>query len=347
MKMSNNKKSRYIVGLLLSLLLISPMAFGQSGAKVGTTAASFLRIPVGARAIGMGSAFTSMTDDPSALYWNPSVLSSIQSNAFLADHTLWLPGIYFDFVGVVIPLGEIGTMGVSTSIMHTQDMDVTTPAEPMGTGETFNASSIAIGISYSRALTDKFSIGGTFKYIRETIYNDYANGIGFDVGTIFQTPFAGIRLGASISNFGTKMQMTGEDLNIPAVISDQNGTNQSITAKLNTDEFDLPLIMRIGISDDLINNDDLRVTVAADGVSPNDNVQSVDVGAELGFLKNKIQVRGGYKDMFLPDNEMNYTFGFSLNQINVFSTVLVTVDYAFQNYVHLGNTSRFTLGLRF
>jgi uncharacterized membrane protein len=347
--MENNRIHiiRIFAGLLVSLFLFAPVLSAQGGAKVGTSAATFLRIPVGARAIGMGSAFVSMTDDPSALYWNPSVLSSVQTNTFLVDHTLWMPGIYFDFVGVVVPLGDIGTMGISTTIMHTQDMDVTTPAEPMGTGETFNASSIAIAVSYSRALTDRFSIGGTFKYIRETIYNDYANGIGFDVGTIFQTPFAGIRLGASISNFGTKMQMTGEDLNIPAVISNQAGTNQSITAKLNTDEFDLPLIMRVGISDDVINNDDLRLTFSADGVSPNDNAQSVDVGGEIGLLKNKFQLRYGYKDLFLPDNEENYTFGFSLHEINVFSNVLISVDYAYQNFIHLGNSNRFTLEIKF
>ncbi len=332
---------------VFSFCIYTQAAFAGGITKVGTSAATFLRIPVGARAIGMGSAFVSMVDDPTALYWNPSVISSVKSDALVVDHTLWLPGIYFDFVGMVIPLGDLGTMGLSTTIMHTNDMEVTTPDQPMGTGETFNASSFAIGISYSRSLTDRFSIGGTFKYIRETIYNEYADGLGFDVGTIFNTPFAGIRLGASISNFGTKMQMTGEDLNIPAVISNQQGTNQSITAKLNTDAFDLPLIMRFGISDDIVQTDDFRLTLAADGVSPNDNAQSVDLGGEVGLLKNKFQLRGGYKDLFLPNGEANYTFGFSLNRINVFGDVFVSVDYAYQNFVHLGNSNRFTLIIRF
>jgi hypothetical protein len=335
------------ISLIFCHCFFAPQVFAQIITKTGTSAATFLRIPVGARAIGMGSSFVSMTNDATGLYWNPSAIASLNSNALVADHTLWLPGIYFDFVGLVLPLGELGTVGFSSSIMHTDDMEITTPDQPMGTGQTFNASSFAVAVTYSRNLTDRFAIGGTFKYIRETIYNDYAAGIGFDVGTIYQTPFAGIRLGACISNFGTKMQMTGEDLNIPAVISNQNGTNQSITAKLNTDAFDLPLMMRIGISGEVINNEDVRFTLSADGVNPNDNAQSVDLGAEVGLLKEKFQLRGGYQDLFLPDQESNYSFGFSLHEINVIGDILITVEYAYHNYIHLGNSNRFTLGIKF
>jgi hypothetical protein len=339
---------KYIIIILaFGLGTFNQQAAGQIITKAGTSAATFLRIPVGARAIGMGGSFVSMVNDPTGLFWNPSVIASVHSNTLVADHALWLPGVYFDFLGLVLPLGELGTVGISTTIMHTDDMEITTPDEPMGTGQTFNASSFAVGITYSRDLTDRFSIGGTFKYIRETIYNDYAAGIGFDVGTIYQTPFAGIRLGASISNFGTKMQMTGEDLNIPAVISNQNGTNQSITAKLNTDAFDLPLIMRIGISGEVVNNEDFRLTLSADGVNPNDNSQSVDLGTEIGLLKDKFQLRGGYQDLFLPDSESNFSFGFSLHEINILSDILITVEYAYHNFVHLGNSNRFTLGIKF
>ena len=339
------KKNKYYAALML--LCIGSFAlptFAQSINKVGTAGATFLRIPVGAQAIGMGSAYVSMENDPSSLYWNPAATASIKENTLLVDHTLWLPGIYFDFVGITIPLADYGTTGLSLGIMHTNDMEVTTPAQPMGTGEMFNASSFVVGISYSRNLTDRFSIGGTFKYIRETIYNDYASAIGFDIGTLYQTPFAGIRLGASISNFGTKIQMTGEDLYIPAVISNQQGTNQSITARLNTDAFDLPLIMRVGISDEIIKSDELRLTIAMDGVSPNDNAQSINLGCELGFLKDK--VRGGYKDLFLPNNENTFAFGTSLHEIDLIGGVLITLDYAYQHFIHLGSSNRFTLQIK-
>jgi hypothetical protein len=332
----------------LVVCILSQFVMAEGTKKVGTSAATFLRIPVGARAIGMGSSFVSMTEDPTALYWNPSVMSSIKANAFVVDHSLWMPGIYFDFAGLSIPVEYFGVLGISVTIMHTNEMEVTTVEEPMGTGETFTASSFAIGLSYSRNLTDRFSIGGTFKYIQETIYNSAAKGIAFDVGTIYEVPFGGIRLGASISNFGTKMHITGEDLNVRVDIApDQEGNNQSVVGKLNTDEFDLPLIMRIGVSGEVVTTENFRLTLSADGVDPNDNSQSINLGSEIGLLNEKIRLRAGYKDLFLDDSEEDFTLGMSLNNINLFNDILISVDYAYQNFVHLGNSNRFSLSIKF
>ena len=346
------KKNIQVKFFILSLIFVAfaflNPVYSQQIRKVGTSAATFLRIPVGARASGMGSSFVSMINDPTALYWNPSAIATVNTNALVVDHSLWMPGIYFDFAGLVLPFENLGTLGLSITILHTDEMEVTTIEEPMGTGETFTASSFALGFSYSRYLTDRFSIGGTFKYIRETIFNSAASGLAFDVGTLYETPFAGIRLGASISNFGTRMQMTGEDLNVRVDIApDQEGNNQSIVGKLNTDEFDLPLIMRIGISGEVINTEDFRLTLSADGINPNDNSQSVDLGGEIGLLNNKVLLRSGYKDLFLKDNEVNMAFGFSINEINVFDEVLLSVDYAYQNFVHLNDSNRFTLTIKF
>lgn len=346
--MKKNTIQKWALAAAAILMIVSSEGYAGGIKKVGTAAATFLRIPVGARAAGMGSAFVSMPDDPTSSYWNPSVLSSVNSNALVLDHAPWMPGINFEFVGLVLPLGDLGTVGLSATILHTDEMDVTTPSDPMGTGETFTAASFALGISYSRYLTDRFSIGGTFKFISETIFNSSATGIAFDIGTIYETPFAGIRLGASISNFGTKMQMTGEDLNVRVDIApNQEGNNQSIVGKLNTDSFDMPLIMRIGISGEVIKTDQLRWTLSADGINPNDNGQSVNMGSEIGLLNDKIRIRAGYKDLFLDNNETGLTFGFSVSDLNVFGSVLITTEYAYQDFVHLGNSNRFTLVIKF
>lgn len=68
--------------LLLSLIIcltvpiIAESAFSRS--DVGTRAAAFLKMPVGARAIGMGNAYTSVTDGASdMMYWNPAGLATI------------------------------------------------------------------------------------------------------------------------------------------------------------------------------------------------------------------------------------------------------------------------------
>ncbi|NWF88895.1 MAG: PorV/PorQ family protein [Ignavibacteriaceae bacterium] len=346
MKKLDIKKIIFLI--FLTNLFSFQTSLAEDIKKVGTSAATFLRIPIGARAAGMGSSFVSMINDPSALYWNPAAMSTIKSNSLVVDHSIWLPGINFDFAGLTIPIENLGIFGLGVTIMHTDEMEVTTVEEPMGTGETFTASSFAIGVSYSRFLTDKFSIGGTFKYIQETIFNSSAAGIAFDVGTLYELPFAGLRLGASISNFGTKMNISGEDLNIRVdVAPNQQGDNQSIVGKLNTDEFDLPLIMRIGISGEVVNTKDYRFTISLDGVDPNDNSQSVNLGGEIGLFNEKIRLRAGYKDLFLENSEQNFAFGLSLNEINVITDVLISIEYAYQNFVHLGNSNRFTLNVRF
>ena len=142
--------------------------------------------------------------------------------------------------------------------------------------------------------------------------------------------------------------MAGEDLNVRVDIApNQEGNNQSIVGKLNTDEFDLPLIMRVGVSGEVLNSEDFRLTLSVDGVNPNDNSQSINVGSEVGLLNEKLRLRTGYKALFLAATEENLTFGVSLNEINMFGDVLISFDYSYQNFVHLSDSNRFTLGIKF
>ena len=67
-------------------------------------------------------------------------------------------------------------------------------------------------LSYGRFITEDFAVGVNIKYIRKHFTIPNADGVGFDIGTIFKTPFYGIRFASSISNYGTKMQMSGQDL---------------------------------------------------------------------------------------------------------------------------------------
>ncbi|MFH1010017.1 MAG: UPF0164 family protein, partial [bacterium] len=83
--------------------------------KVGTTAAPFLGIAVGARALGMGGAFVSVADDATALYWNPAGIARLSSYEVILVHTDWISDLSYDFVGVVFPLRGAGALGIHTS----------------------------------------------------------------------------------------------------------------------------------------------------------------------------------------------------------------------------------------
>ena len=73
---------------IISLLVLSVMLFTsvnaqleRSTTKVGTTAAQFLKIGAGARAIGMGGTYTGISNDIYAVYWNPAGILVHQESA--------------------------------------------------------------------------------------------------------------------------------------------------------------------------------------------------------------------------------------------------------------------------
>jgi len=195
--------------IILLLTLIMSSTYGQY--KAGTTVAQFLKIGIGSRAIGMGEAFVAVSDDASGLYWNPAGISRSDGPELLFNRTQWIADISVDYVGVILPLGGIGTVGASITSVGMDDMDVTTPYEPDGTGEKFSTSMLAMQATLARNLTDRFSIGFNVKYIQEQIWHMSASGFAIDMGTLFKTQFKDMRLGMSISNYGSPMTMSGRD----------------------------------------------------------------------------------------------------------------------------------------
>ena len=73
---------------------------GSSLNKTGTTAAQFLKIGVGPRAIGMGGAYTALADDINAMYWNPAGLSRMNSKEAFFNHVDWIMDVKMENAGV-------------------------------------------------------------------------------------------------------------------------------------------------------------------------------------------------------------------------------------------------------
>ncbi|MEJ2618261.1 MAG: hypothetical protein P8Z35_25115, partial [Ignavibacteriaceae bacterium] len=85
------------------------------------------------------------------------------------SHNQYVVDIYHDFLGAVYHLDNENAVGVSFTSLSTKDMAVTTEFSPFGTGEYFSYGDLAFAVSYSRRMTDKFSVGGTVRYIEETL----------------------------------------------------------------------------------------------------------------------------------------------------------------------------------
>jgi opacity protein-like surface antigen len=317
---------------------------GSSLNKTGTTAAQFLKIGVGPRAIGMGGAYTALADDINSMYWNPAGLSRMNSKEAYFNHVDWIMDVKLDYAGFALDVADLGTLGAFISVMSMDDMPVRTLQQPEGTGELFSAGSLVIGLSFARNLTEEFSIGLNAKYVGEHIWNETARTFAIDIGTQYVIPFLNeFRLGASISNFGPKMKMGGRDILQTTTVG--SGEGNLINTDLQLDEFELPLLFRIGLAVDAIKTTENRLTLAADAIHPNDNSEYVNVGME--YTWNEIFfIRGGYKSLFEEDGEQGFTMGAGINY-RVFDALKVKVDYAYQDFGRLKNVQYISLGVRF
>jgi hypothetical protein len=158
--------------------------------RAGTAAAQFLKIGVGGRAVGMGETFIAVANDASALYWNPAGMAQFEDNQLILSHVDWPVDIKHEFVGYVHHLSSINAIGVSFTSLHMEDMEETTEFAPTGTGNFFTFRDIAIGLSYARRMTDKFSFGTTVKYIEETLAEVEMRSVMVDLGMYIGPAFA-------------------------------------------------------------------------------------------------------------------------------------------------------------
>ena len=334
--------------LIISVVMLLCMTLHLGAVtKVGTTAAGFLNIDVGSRALGMGGAFVAVANDVTSMYWNPAGVSRVPGTQAMFSHTQWLADVSFNYAAFALPLGNIGTIGVNATFLTMDEMERTTVFEPEGTGEMFDAGSYAFGLAYARGLTDRFSIGFNFKYINEKIYHSSASGGAFDIGTLFDTQYYGLKIGMSISNYGTKMHMTGRDMLIQTDIDPMiNGNNENINADLKTDDYDLPLMFRVGVSIDVLKGaGKSNLILAVDALHPNDDVESLNVGAEYGY-NGLFFLRGGYKSLFASESEEGLCLGAGL-KYTIPGAGTLMIDYAFEDFGVLKDVQLFTLGLGF
>ncbi len=313
---------------IIIALTFSALLFGQS--KVGTNAAPFLGIGIGPRSIAMGGATTSLVTDASAMLINPGTISRLDGNQALFAKTNWLVDTDINFAAAVLQITRAGSMGLYLMQLDYGREEITELTAQDGTGLYWTASDIVTGLVYSQNLTDQFSIGGTLKFISQQIHNEQASSLAADIGLLYKSADGAYRIGMSISNFGTDMIMDGKDLFRKIDLDSQNeGHNETIVARLKTDPWPLPLFFRVGVSSDLISTSSLKLTLAGDTFIPSDDVESVHVGLEAGFL-GRLFLRGGYRSLGNNTSEEGLTFGAGVKLYS--GGFNLTVDYALQDF---------------
>ncbi len=333
-----------IFGVFVSLPLWAQ--FQTEVTNVGTNAASFLEIGVGARAMAMGGAYVAIANDPTALYYNPAGIVWMDNIQIEVMHNEWLVGTNYDFLGATLPLPVFNsTVGVSLILLDFGEQPVRTETRPEGTGERYSARDYAVSISFASALTESFSFGLTGKYVNQKIWNASGGTAAIDVGIFYSTPVKGLRLGMSISNFGGELSLDGRDLESTVDPDPDNQNIDRIPVGFRTDSYPLPQIFRAGVSYTMNWGSIGNLLLTTDVLHPSSDTEGVNFGAEYGYA-GIFFLRGGYESAFQQDAINGLTLGGGIDFIQR-GKLGFRIDYAYSDWGILEDAHRFSLGIIF
>ena len=323
--------------------------------NVGTTSAAFLEIGPGARSIGMGSAYVSVADDASSIYWNPAGIVNVPRPEVQSYYSPWLVETQFYYNTAVVPMGQYGSLGLSFTAVTMDEMIVRTvqDPEPDAYGQKFDAGNISMGIAYAKKLTDRFSFGFQTKFIQESIWQMKAQGYAVDIGTMFVTK-SDLNIGMSISNFGGKLGMKGintlVDIDIDETIY---GNNDRIDGSLGTSQWPLPLLFRFGLSKTFAVSPVMNCLVAVDAIHPNNNPEYLNIGLE-STLMDMVSLRvgkshfgynlGGSDSTVGPEHGLSFGAGV---KYQVPRGPLLNIDYVFSQFGVFNNIQGYSISLNF
>jgi len=283
------------------------------GQRAGISSFSFLKNDVSPRAIGLGGAVTTLKGDEYASQWNPAALVETGNHSFAASTRLYQGGINHSFFAANFRLRETDFMAFSVNNLSSGLMERRTELQPNGTGEMFSVNAMAIGVSYSKALTYKFSFGSTIKYLNET-YDVYSShNVGVDVGFIYKTDYRNFRFGVFLQNFGPNATARGSY--VPYTFSGKKQSNEA---------FSTPTVFKIAGSMDALKAGNHVIVCLAEINHPNDNATNLRFGAEY-LYQDLLFFRVGYWANLQGINIPTFGAGFR----TIVKNQTIYINYAF------------------
>ena len=302
--------------LIITLILAGMPAAAQNTdihENAGTRAMTFLKIGIGAKAMGMGESHVAATEDLYASYWNPAGLARLQQPQLALMHNEWFAGINHEFIGFALPIGDIGTVGASANFLSFGELQ----GRDRDGNETtiFRPYDLALVVSYARDVTPALAFGANAKLLREQIADESGTGMAFDFGGLYTFAELPLSLGFNAQHIGPRVRFVEE-------------------------AFGLPFTFRFGAAYRPWGD---AFMLTADVVLPSDNDITTGVGAAY-TIANILQLRTGYKYK-LGGNDLGGTsgltggFGLTLRRFQI--------DYALVPFGVLGLTHRFSLVANF
>lgn len=278
------RMTRKLVPLALLFLLGAPVP--GFAAATGEKGFAFLKVGVGARAMGLGGAYVAEANDPTAVYWNPAGLGGVGQSQITFMHNEWIQDFRQDFVAIAAPAFHEGRggFGLGVATFYSDQLERRSDTGVLLGHFGFNdiAASGSVAYPFSPAL-----VGGlSAKYIREMIDQEDASSVAFDGGVRLSVPRTRLTLAGAVQNVGTK-------------------------GKFETESFGLPTTVRLGAAYGVAvpsARSDLRLTTEYRKSAGDDS--HFQVGGEFLYHETAA-LRAGYK---LGYDEENVSFGLGLRR---------------------------------
>jgi len=305
--MNGVKMSRRTVQLAAAILMA--MTACASAGEPGSSGFTFLRLGNGARAGGMGEAFTAVADDATSIYWNPAGMASVEEVELNLTHNEWLVDIRFEQATVVNEMWG-GAAGISFTGLFYGSLDRYGEYPSLTPDGTFSPYDLAFAFGYARDIIPNVAVGGAFKMIYSKIDFESATGYAVDLGVTHRSRIEGLTIAASVLNLGPQTSFVEE-------------------------KFYPPFELRLGGAYE-IRRESLRggLILAADVSFPNDSDARTMFGLEYSYRK-MLMARFGYKSGF---DVQGATMGLGIAWKSLrFDYAYMPIDY------ELGDAHRFSL----
>jgi len=185
--------------LFFLLIISSVSAKAQLG---GTSAYSFLNLPISARVVSLGGNLMCVKDnDLNVSLVNPSLLCDSMDNNVALSFSSYFAKVKYGYVAYAKHFRKFGNMSAGIQYL---DYGKLTYADDLGnTYGDFGASDMSLNISYARPILDSnFTIGATLKTIYSHLENYNSIGSALDVGATYYNPRRQLTIAAVVKNYG-------------------------------------------------------------------------------------------------------------------------------------------------
>ena len=378
------------ISIFVLIILANQLAYTQNqleiddltgGLNTITTAVPFLMITPDSRSGSMGDVGAATSPDASSISTNPAKYSFIKDDlGFSISYVPWLralvPDINLSYISGYKKLNQNDAVAFELRYFSLGDITFT---DILGnTLGQFNPNELALGGSYSRKLSDLFSLSLATRYIYSNLTGgQMAGDIQTNAGKSFAADVAGyytnkirffkkdsdLSFGFNISNIGNKISYTnvGERDFIPINLKLGSSINinfddyNSMSYSFDINKLLVPTPPLYNSENEIIAGKDPNVSVvsgifqsfsdAPDGFSEELREINLSFGTEYWYAQ-QFALRGGYfYEHDTKGGRKFFTFGAGV-KYNVFAldfSYLINASRAINGTNPLANTMRFTM----